>query len=329
MTVFFVALAAAAAFAGVGWNAALTNSKAGLRGIHDAGQGVIWASGTDGTVLRSEDAGYMWQNCTLPADAAKLDFRAVYAWDANRAAVMSSGSGSASRLYETKDGGASWRMAFEDPDADGFWDALTFFGTSGFILGDPVNGQFVLYTSRDTGEHWQRDPAVELAASHGEGAFAASNSSLAVLPNSEILFGTGGIGGPHVFRRDKSGAWSVRAVPMAGRKESAGIFSIAFRDDLHGVAVGGDYKEPSQTTGTAAWTSDGGMTWHAPATLPSGYRSSVGWDRKLQEWIAVGPTGSDLSRDDGRTWMHFDSGDWNALSLPWVSGPGGRIASLE
>ncbi len=59
------------------------------------------------------------------------------------------------------------------------------------------------------------------------------------------------------------------------------------------------------------------------------HRSSVAWDPRLHMWIAVGPNGSDVSLDDGRTWKHFDSGNWNALSLPWVVGPKGQIASLD
>src|SRR5579875_263507 len=76
----FTAVAASAQ-----WHLATTGSTAGLRGIHNLGTGVIWASGANGAVLRSEDDGYMWQQCTVPPQAANLDFRAVFGWDANRA----------------------------------------------------------------------------------------------------------------------------------------------------------------------------------------------------------------------------------------------------
>lgn len=311
------------------WNLALTNSTAGLRGIDNAGGGVIWASGTNGTVLRSEDDGYMWQNCKLPPETAKLDFRAVHAWDADNAMVMSSGPGLASRLYETKNGGATWQQLFANPDREGFWDALVFHGKSGFILGDPVNGQFVIYRSDDLGHQWHREDSPGLNAAPGEGVFAASNSSLVAVSASQLLFATGGVGGPRVFRQQPAGDWNAVKVPIAGGKDSAGIFSIVFRDSAHGVAVGGDYKQPNARDGTAATTSDAGSTWQAVRESPSGYRSSVAWDGRRQIWIAVGPNGSDISHDDGRSWERFDSGDWNALSLPWVVGPNGHIASLD
>ena len=322
-------LFAAVVSASAQWKLAVTGSTAGLRGIHNVGVGVIWASGTNGTVLRSEDDGYSWQQCHIPAGASQLDFRAVFGWDANHVMVMSSGPGAASRLYESTDGCATWHLLLENPDRGGFWDALTFHGNTGFILGDPVGGRFVIYRSDDLGRHWRRDSSPGLAAADGEGVFAASNSALVALPNSVLLVATGGVGGPRLFRLDKSGNWTVRRLPLASGKASTGVFSIAFRDDRHGIAVGGDYKDPARTAGTAAWTSDGGLTWHPASALPSGYRSSVGWAQTIGGWIAVGPDGSDLSRDDGRTWRHFDSRNWNALSLPWVAGPKGQIASLD
>lgn len=311
------------------WKAAMSDSTAALRGIHNVGMGVIWASGANGTVLRSEDDGYMWQQCAPPAGGAQLDFRAVFGWDADHAMAMSSGTGAASRLYETTDGCATWHLLFENPDRDGFWDALTFRGRDGFILGDPVDGRFVIYRSDDLGRNWHRDSSQGLAAAEGEGAFAASNSALVALSNSEVLFATGGLGGPHLFRSGKFGKWAVTKLPLASGKASAGAFSIAFRDARHGIAAGGDYQEPARMQGTAAWTSDGGLTWHAANALPSGYRSSIGWDQKTGTWIATGPNGSDLSRDDGRTWKRFDSASWNALSLPWAVGPKGQIGSLD
>jgi hypothetical protein len=49
----------------------------------------------------------------------------------------------------------------------------------------------------------------------------------------------------------------------------------------------------------------------------------------LKAWIAAGTNGSDISRDDGKTWTPIDDGNWNALSLPFVVGPHGRIARLS
>jgi photosystem II stability/assembly factor-like uncharacterized protein len=317
-------------------------TKAGLRGVHNAGRGIIWASGTDGTVLRSEDDGFVWQQCALPAVARKLDFRGVWAWDANHAIVMSSGIGDASRLYETLDGGASWRLLLANPDPSGFWDGIRFSGRDGILVGDPVDGRFTIFLTKDLGQHWKRETSNELAADpKREGVFAASNSSVTARQRGgSFEFVTGGLGGSRFFGLNRylliSGTnqfetyrWISTAIPLAGPSESSGAFSMAFRTPLIGVVVGGDYKQPTKTERTATFTLDGGSHWTASTQPPSGFRSAVQWEPTFQCWIAVGPSGSDVSLDDGKTWRPFDDGNWNALSLPWVVGPNGRIARLD
>ncbi|MGD0788834.1 MAG: hypothetical protein ABR898_12670 [Terracidiphilus sp.] len=136
--------------------------------------------------------------------------------------------------------------------------------------------------------------------------------------------------------------WNRRALPLAAGVESAGAFALALRDTgspcsdcgfgkyWHLVAVGGDYAKPNESTGTAAASStDGGWTWTASTTPPHGFRSAVQWSEALKLWITVGTNGSDISRDDGKTWRPLDDGNWNALSLPFVVGPNGRIARLN
>jgi len=136
--------------------------------------------------------------------------------------------------------------------------------------------------------------------------------------------------------------WNRRAIPLASGIESAGGFALALRYTGSGcddcgfgeywrlVAVGGDYTKPNEGTGTAAASSaDGGWTWLASTTPPHGYRSTVQWSQSEKLWITAGPNGSDLSRDDGRTWQPLDNGNWNALSIPFIVGPKGRIARLN
>lgn len=320
------------------WEMQSSGTTANLRGIHAVGGGVAWASGTNGTVLRTEDGGYMWQSCAVPPGAEKLDFRGIWAWDANTAIVMSSGPGDQSRLYETTDGCSHWTLLYTNPDKDGFWDAVVFQNKRrGFLLGDPVNGKFVFLTTEDGGQHWVRSEGSGLEAdSKAKGAFAASNSSLLGRPQEPVIFGTGGA---FVYSRSffaKPGTpikmaeqWKRYSVPLANAGDAAGIFSLghhAGKGTL--VAVGGDYTKPNESAGTAAWSSDGGQHWTAATKPPHGYRSAVAWDADAKAWIAVGTNGSDISYDDGKTWQPLDDGNWNALSLPWVVGPNGRIARL-
>jgi photosystem II stability/assembly factor-like uncharacterized protein len=312
----------------VPWKLEDTGTTAGLRGIHAGNGGVVWSSGTNGTVLRRDDNG-KWHRCSAPPDAAKLDFRAIQAWDAQTALIMSSGTGDQSRLFQTTDGCKTWKLILTNPDATGFWDGLLFLDRQNAILyGDPVpassgNSQIIpLQRTHNSGRTW--NPGKPLQALPGESFFAASNSAMAA-GNKQIWLGTSK---GRVLRTANGEDWKAATTPLASGNDSSGVFSLAFRDQTHGVAVGGDYHHPEIATNTAAYTSDGGEHWIAAGKPPHGYRSAVAWDTKHQVWITAGTNGSDISYDGGKTWQWLDSGNWNALSLPWVSGPNGQIGKL-
>jgi photosystem II stability/assembly factor-like uncharacterized protein len=98
------------------------------------------------------------------------------------------------------------------------------------------------------------------------------------------------------------------------------------------VAVGGDYAKPTSGTGTAAYSTDGGEHWMAAVRGPDGYRSAVQYASDAGAWIAVGPGGTDASKDDGKTWTAVAGEDptgWNAVSLPFVVGEKGKIGKLR
>jgi photosystem II stability/assembly factor-like uncharacterized protein len=337
-------------FAFAQWEMQDSSTTANLRGIHsvDGKDGkVAWASGSDGAILRTENGGAHWQHCAIPPGAEKLDFRAIWAWDSCTAMVMSAGPGDQSRLYKTTDACAHWTEEGKNSEKEGFWDGFAFQtqdfcfvrdDQTGVLIGDPVRGYF--YTEfADRGQSWSIDDS-SCSARPDESAFAASNSSAFVFGSRRYIIGTGGKGGPRALLspllayRDPAKNCLAVSVPMAGGIDSAGIFSIAFRDPDHGLAVGGDYKQPDVTSGTAAWTSDGGRHWTGATKPPHGYRSSVAWygragPASAKAWIAAGTNGSDVSYDDGKTWQLLDDGNWNAISLPYVVGPHGRIAKLN
>lgn len=314
-----------------------SGTTAGLRGIDSVDGKIAWATGTEGTVLRTTDGGAHWTKCAVPdaaTDGATLDFRGVQAWDTQTAIVMASGPGDKSRLYKTTDACKTWKLILKNEDKDGFWDAFLVnrFDKDGELLGDPVRGAFVFLETEDGGQTWQARAHGGLKSLPQEGAFAASNSALFLDERYGAGFVTGGPQGARMFLDEDDaevGKFTVSALPLAGGSAGAGGFSVEARDWCCRVAVGGDYAKPNEISGTAAWTSDGGKKWTAAEKPPDGYRSSVTWSEELKAWITVGTNGSDISRDDGKTWAPLDDGNWNALSLPFVVGPKGRIARLS
>lgn len=315
-----------------------SGTTASFRGIDSVDGTVAWASGTEGTVLKTTDGGAHWTKCAVPdaaGDGATLDFRGVQAWDAQTAIVMASGPGDKSRLYKTVDGCKTWSILLRDPDRAGFFDAVRVTGRDHLmILGDPVDGKFSVFDSRNGGKTWEKANDEGLRSAEKEGAFAASNTSLLVnWVESTAAFGTGGPSGARIFRHCdtcKLGSqWAALSLPFFSKSEAAGIFSLNHGGGRRWIAVGGEYTKPDDAAGTAAYSIDEGRNWTPSTTPPHGYRSAVQWSEAFNVWITAGTNGSDISRDDGKTWQPLDDGNWNALSLPFLVGPQGRIARLN
>jgi photosystem II stability/assembly factor-like uncharacterized protein len=300
-------------------------TTASLRGLAIAGDGTVWASGTGGTYVRNGVA------AVVPG-AEGLDFRDVHAVDGRTAYLLASGTGDKARIYKTEDAGAHWTLQLTNPDAEGFLDAIAFWARDhGIALGDPVDGRLAIFTTDDGGAHWLRRRGPE--ALPKEGAFAASGTCLIVTGKQDAWFGTGGA---RVFHSTDGGLnWTVVETPVRHDSASAGIFSLAFSDAQHGVAVGGDYTKPDAAEHNIAITNDGGRTWVEPAGAhPSGFRSAVAYVPALGAWITAGTNGSDISYDGGRSWSRFDEHAYNAVAFApdgagWAVGPRGAMARFQ
>jgi photosystem II stability/assembly factor-like uncharacterized protein len=269
-----------------------SNTTESLRGVSAVSKNIAWASGTHGTYLRTTDAGRTWLPAQVPG-AAALDFRALVAFSADEAFLMSAGPGDQSRIYHTTDAGQHWQLQFTNTNPKGFFDSMAFWDpTHGIVLGDPIPDQSSKESSKETGQlkfellitsdgqTWTHLPPAQLPpAIEGEGAFAASNTCLALM-DSNIWFATGGRAARVFHSPDRGQTWQVFDTPIVHGPDSAGIFSIAFRDPNHGVIAGGDYKHPDQDGPNLAFTNDGGKTWTLSQIHPQAYFSAAAYDRR-------------------------------------------------
>lgn len=272
----------------------ISHTTENLRGVSAVSQQTAWASGTHGTYLRTVDGGRTWTVAQIP-DAATLDFRGVVAFSADEAFLMSSGPGEESRIYHTGDAGRHWQLEFTNKNPKGFFDSIAFWDPEhGIVLGDPVPDEsgklkFELLETED-GRSWHTMPSSSLPeAKEGEGAFAASNSCIAILPGQDdqsVWFATGGKVARVFHSPDRGKSWQVFDTPIMHGAVSTGIFSMSFRDALHGVIAGGDYKQPKKDGPNLAFTEDGGKTWALTRIRPLAYFSGVAYDQRVNQAAA-------------------------------------------
>jgi hypothetical protein len=266
-------------------------------------------------------------------------------------------------VFTNPDKDGFWDALYVRPGFEG-WKAPRGTGASpnvGIVIGNPVDGRFALFISENNLlNRWLRMTALDGAPSlrfptphsTSEGLFAASNSILVGDEASTLRFVTGGDKGAYFYSTKwhlhalfdyATASFMTKRLPLTSGA-SAGALSFAADHDCNLrpicslVVVGGDYKKPDDPIGTSAWSTDNGDHWKVAATPPHGYRSSVAYDATTKTWITVGPNGTDISHDDGRNWTALkptaqDPPDadknWNALSLPFVVGPNGRIGKLR
>lgn len=307
-----------------------------FRGLSAAEPSAIWAGGRNGTYARSDDGGATWQSGVVPG-AAELFFIDAHAVDETTAYLLGTHfEGGLAQIYKTTDGGKRWTLQFSDDRPDVFFDGMAFWDAErGLAFSDPVAGSFLIVVTRDGGAHWEPVPPENLPPPlPGEAGFAASGTAITVAGTRHAWFGTGGGEVARVYRSEDGGrSWSVAETGLPAGP-TAGIFGVAFRDSLNGVAVGGDYTERRAPARNVARTRDGGRTWTpVGSSQPAGVRYGAIYATQPEPTplIAVGPSGLGFSLDDGVSWTPVDTLDLNTVAFSgegavWAAGVAGRIA---
>lgn len=242
-------------------------------------------------------------------------------------------AGDPALLYKTGDAG-QMELVYREGGPGVFYDAMAFWdNANGLAVGDARDGCMSILLTRDGGHSWARLPCDRLPpALPGEGAFAASNTNIAIAGSRCWVATTKG----RIFRSDDLGrSWQVIQTPVAHLRETQGIYSIDFYDAQTGFALGGDYTRPDENLGNKARTSDGGKNWQLVAEgSPPGYKSCVRFVPGTggEGLVAVGFTGIAYSRDGGISWSALSDSSFYTLgfandSIAYAAGKG-RLARL-
>jgi photosystem II stability/assembly factor-like uncharacterized protein len=313
-----------------------SGTSALLIAVSPVNDNVVWLSGSQGTYVRTTNGGATWTAGRVPG-ADSLQFRDVHAFDANNAYLLSIGNGNQSRIYKTSDGGANWTLQFTNPDSSGFYDCMSFWDTKrGIVIGDALGSDIAILVTTD-GATWKRIPPASLPnAQPNEGSFAASGTCLVTRPGGHAwIVASNADHGRVLHTADYGKSWRVDTLPLTTRSGS-GPQSIAFRDAQNGMALGGgNAAKPGDVL--IAVTSNGGKTWTARTSpaLGTGVWGGVFVPTAAKPTVvAVGPTGSVYSTDNGATWTAIDALNYWSVGFAspragWAVGTQGRITKLS
>lgn len=263
-------------------------------------------------------------------DSILPEFRAV-AHTASDFFMLSAGN--PALLYKTGDSGAM-ELVYSEAGAGVFYDAMDFWNDKeGIAIGDSMDGCLSVLLTRDGGYNWTKLPCTALPpALDGEGAFAASNSNIAIAGDSAWIATTNS---RIFFTPDKGMNWEVMQTPVINKAETEGIYSVDFYNSRLGFVIGGDYTNPDGNTGNKALTRDGGASWELVAEgMEPGYKSCVQYVPKSggKALVALGYTGISHSSDAGANWKTLSPESFYTLrflndSVAYAAGRN-RIAKL-
>lgn len=312
-----------------------------LQAISALSHQVAWASGTGGTYTVTRNGGETWHAAVVPG-AEDLEFRDVEAIGSREAYLLSAGFGDDARIYHTVDGGRTWTLQFVNREEAAFFDCFAFWGPDeAIVMVDAVNGKFPIRRTLN-GRIWNDIRNKLPPAQPGEAAFAASGTCAATQGSNNAWLATGAAENARILATtDRGESWKVYETPIVQGTPVSGIFTVAFRDPLHGVLAGGDLDDPDHRQPNFAVSSDGGKTWKLtrPAPIPGavfGLSYVAGHDRGPfnRRVMITGPGGAAWTPDEGETWTrlqgvrNFWAVGFASREVGWLVGTDGRIEKV-
>lgn len=308
----------------------LEDSLLSIRSIDILNDGSLTFAANNGAYGLYDPKKESWQISKQVYDTLQLEFRSV-AHTSSDFFMLSVGN--PAMLFKTGDQGTMELVYFEEHPKV-FYDSMIFWNDQeGIAIGDTTEDCLSIIITRDGGNTWHKLSCDVLPkAKEAEGAFAASNTNIAVKGNNTWIATTAG---RVYFSEDKGKSWSVVQTPVINAKETEGIYSMAFYDNKNGFAIGGDYTNPESNTANKIITKDGGNTWTLIASgKEPGYRSCVQYvpNGNGKELVTVGFKGIDYSKDGGNSWKSISKEGFYTLrflndSVAYAAGQN-RISKL-
>ncbi len=322
-----------------------TKVDASFRGLSVADENAVWVSGSKGWVGHSTNGGDDWTFRQVPG-YEDCDFRTLYAFDSNHAVIANAGS--PAYILHTADGGATWKLVYKNADSAAFLDGVDFWNKKdGLMHGDPINGRMLLLYTNDGGKTWkERKKRHRPVLGEGEASFAASGTAISCFLHGAVVVAVGGKTSKLYFSRNRGRRWRSISTPMLASSESTGIFSFipGSHSVWHWQITGGDYRNDMVSTANFFYSHNKGKDWQVPQTTTRGYReclTQIDDERpakksRTRTIFAVGPSGIDISYDDGINWSPLSDEKGFHVIKPsidqnrmFLAGANGKLAIMK
>jgi len=270
----------------------------------------VWAQAYDGVTstnniqefTKTTDGGNTWVSSTINIGNSALGISMIHALDANTAwlAAFPNAGGQTGGIWKTTNGGATWNRqnsatfnnAASFTNVIHFWDA-----NNGFCQGDPINGDFELYTTSDGGANWIAVPGANIPNPLNGNEFGYTRQIDVI--GDDVWFSTSV--GRIYHSTDRGLNWTVAQTPVAdfgGGVVSGTSANFSFGTTSNGLIVDNNavvYK-----------TTNGGNTWSTVTTTGTVLSNSLCFVEGTNTVFSTG-AGSSYSQDGGVNWTTIDT----------------------
>lgn len=173
------------------------------------------------------------------------------------------------------------------------------------LLGDPVDGHFVIRLTQDQGKTWQRiEPSKLPPMLADEAAFAASGNTLITGKLGEIYWLTGGKSASVYRSTDFGDSWQKSRVPLYQQTATAGGYALAINSQQQLFALGGDYQQRDGRYANMARLAVN-HEWHKIENDDWGLRTAMQCIKHV--CVATGKLSTDISMDHGQHWQRLSA----------------------
>lgn len=287
-------------------NSGFPDASTGIGHIDIVDINTVWALGYDGSgnsanyqeFTKTTDGGNTWTAQTIDVGNTALGISMISAIDDMNAWLVAypNAAGQTGGIWKTTDGGSNWTRqnsatynnANSFSNVVHFWDA-----NNGFCQGDPINGDFELYTTTDGGTTWTAVPGTNIPDPlSGEYGYVRDIEVV----GDTVWFGTNL--GRIYHSTDRGYTWEVFTTPLS----DMGTGNYSFTNGSTGLLIS-DAADVYETT-------DAGATWNQLTTTGSVFTSSLCYVEGTNIAFSTGASGtngSSYSEDGGLTWNIIDT----------------------
>ena len=287
-----------------------TTASVGVNHISIVDSNIVWATGYDGgggganlqLFTKTSDGGTSWTPGTVNMQNTALGLSMIHGLDNSTAWAVGypNAAGQIGGIWKTVDGGATWTRqntavfnnAASFANVVHFWNA-----NEGFCQGDPINGEFELYTTTDGGTTWTAVPGSNIPNPQNANEFGYVRQIEVVGDNVWFTTSTGRM----YHSTDKGYNWVVYNTPVpdfGGAVTSTSTGNFSFSSATEGMII--------DNNGVVYRTSNSGANW--TTVTPSGpiFTQGLCFIEGTTTAFSTGG-GSSYTQDGGTTWSLIDT----------------------